>query len=309
MKIALVIRERVPVKKYGGTERIVTWLSDALAKSGHTVYIVAPKGSRSDSGTVIELADPKSDSAVLPAGVDLVHNHSEHRLNTSLPSMSTYHWIPPGKYDFKPNTVFVSATHARILGKTEFVCNGLDPSEYVYKENKDDFFLFMSRVSRSSKGVDRAIALAKRMGIKLVIAGGYKFTWSRKIRCVGMVGGREKAELLANAKALLFPINWPEPFGLVQTEAMVSGTPVIGTPFGAVPEIVTPDVGFICKDESEMERAVERVGEISPVACRARVMQYFTAEKMAEKYVRYYERLLATGSVEGLEGERGKIAS
>jgi glycosyltransferase involved in cell wall biosynthesis len=299
MNIALVIRDKVPVKKYGGTERIVTWLSDSLAKKGHKVYIVAPRGSSSASGTVIELPNPKSDTVALPSDVDLVHNHSEHRLNVALPAMSTFHWIPAGRYDFQPNTVFVSATHARILGKTEFVHNGLDPAEFIYKEDKDDYFLFISRVSRSSKGVDRAVALAKRMGLKLIIAGGYKFVWSRKIRCVGMVGGVEKAELLANAKAVLFPINWPEPFGLVQIESLVSGTPVIGAPYGAVPEIITPDVGFICKDSDEMEKAVERIGEISPAACRARVLQHFTADIMADKYLRYYERLLATGSVEG----------
>ena len=297
MNIALVIRDRVPVKKYGGTERIVTWLSEALAKKGHTVYLVAPRGSSSRSGTVVELSHPKCTTVALPSDVDLVHYHTTDFLDVSLPSMSTYHGIPcGGNLEFPRNTVFVSETHARILGKTHYVCNGIDPAEFIYKENKDDYFLFLSRVSRSSKGVDAAVALAKRMGFKLIIAGGYKFVWSRKIKSIGMVGGAAKAELLANAKGLLFPISWPEPFGLVQVEALVSGTPVIATPFGAVPEIVTPDVGFICKNSEEMETAVERIGEISPSACRKRVLQHFTADIMAENYLRYYERLVATGS-------------
>jgi glycosyltransferase involved in cell wall biosynthesis len=157
--------------------------------------------------------------------------------------------------------------------------------------------LFLSKTSRSSKGVHRAIELAKKMGFKLIIAGGYGISLNRKIKYVGEVGGRKKMELLANARALLFPISWGEPFGLVMIEAMVSGTPVIATPFGSVPEIVTSDVGFICKDQQEMQRAVEEIGTIKHQACRDRVLQNFTADIMAENYLRYYRNIVEKGTL------------
>ena len=298
MNIVLTIRDKIPVKKYGGTERVIVWLADALAKRGHTVFIVAPRGSTSTSAEIIELKSRRDLHFFLPAGTDIVHNHVEPVFQVNAPSLLTFHWVigRPG-FVFPPNTFFLSRSHAAAHGSTRFVYNGLDPTQYLFSEKKDDYFLFLSRVSRSSKGVDRAIALAKRMGFKLVIAGGYKFTLSRKIRSIGMVGGREKAELLANARALLFPISWDEPFGLVLIEALCSGTPVIATPLGAVPEIVSPDTGFLCNNQAEMESAVDRIGEIAPLACRKRVLEHFTAEIMAGNYLKIYEQIIAQGAI------------
>jgi glycosyltransferase involved in cell wall biosynthesis len=299
MNIVLTIRDRVPVTKYGGTERVVVWLADALAKKGHTVYIAAPRGSTSSTSRIIALKPRKSLTFPHPAGIDVVHNHALPMFEARAPSLLSFHWaVKTGSgFVFPPNTVFLSRAHAALYGFSRFVYNGLDPSEYVFREQKDDYILFMSRVSRSSKGVDTAIALAKRCGFKLIIAGGYKFSLNRNIRSVGMVGGRKKAELIANAKALLFPISWGEPFGLILIEALCSGTPVIATPCGAVPEIVAPGTGFLCKDIAEMETAVDRIGEISPVACRQRVLQHFTSDIMADNYLKVYEELIAHGEL------------
>lgn len=293
MNIVLAIRDKIPVRKYGGTERVVVWLADALVKKGHTVFIAAPAGSTSSSAHVIELKPRTCARFPLPAGTDIVHNHALPVFETAAPSLLTFHWITGDRYyPFPRSTVFLSKAHAAMYGLTLFVHNGLDPTEYVFREQKDDYFLFLARVSRSSKGVDRAIALAKRMGVKLIIAGGYKFSMNRKIRSAGMVGGRKKAELIAGAKALLFPISWPEPFGLAVIEALCSGTPVITTPFGAMPEIVTPDTGFICAGQPAMEAAVERIGDISPHACRRRVMENFTSDIMADNYLKIYRQVI-----------------
>jgi glycosyltransferase involved in cell wall biosynthesis len=298
MNIVLTIRDKIPVKKYGGTERVVVWLADALAKKGHTVFIAAPAGSTSASATIIGLKPRTCARFPLPAGVDVVHHHALPVFEAAAPSLLTYHWITGDSYyPFPRNTVFLSKTHAAMYGKTRFVHNGLDPADYLFREQKDDYFLFLARVSRSSKGADRAIALAKRMGFRLVIAGGYKFSLSRKIRSVGMVGGREKAELIAGARALLSPISWPEPFGLAVIEALCSGTPVITSPCGAMPEIVTPDTGFICDGQPAMEAAVERLGEISPHACRRRVLENFTADIMADHYLKEYGQVIADARV------------
>ncbi|MGA2508075.1 MAG: glycosyltransferase family 4 protein [Chitinispirillaceae bacterium] len=297
MNIVLTIRDKIPVKKYGGTERVVAWLADALVKKGHSVFIAAPQGSTSPCAEIIEIKPRRSLYFPLPAGIDIVHNHTLPAFRVNAPSLVTFHWIVKPDFVFPPNTIFLSRMHAAMYESTKFVYNGLDPSEYLFNDQKDDYLLFMSRVSRSSKGVDKAIALAKRMGFKLIIAGGYTFTLNRKIRSVGMVGGRKKAELIANARALLFPISWGEPFGLIMIEALVSGTPVIATPCGAVPEIVTPDVGFLCAGLPEMEQAVERINEISPHACRRRVMEHFTSEKMAENYLKVYGQVIEKGKL------------
>jgi len=295
MNIALIINERVPVIKYGGTERVVTWLSDALAAEKHNVYICAPRGSSSKCAEIIEYNPKKSFPLQLPSNIDIVHFHTSNNRDYGIPSITTFHWVAGDNYQFPKNVVFLSKSHSRRYNSPHFVYNGLDPSEYIYSEKKDDYFLFLSKASRSSKGVDRAIKLAKRMGFKLLIAGGYRLSLNRNIQFLGEVGGKRKAELLANAKGLIFPISWGEPFGLVTIEAMISGTPVISTPYGAVPEIVTPEVGFICKDDREMENAIERVGEKLPQECRKHVIENFTSKIMAQNYLFYYNNILSFG--------------
>jgi glycosyltransferase involved in cell wall biosynthesis len=135
------------------------------------------------------------------------------------------------------------------------------------------------------------------MGFKLIIAGGWRLSFRRNIKFIGEVDDKEKAELLAGAKALIFPTNWEEPFGLVTIEALASGTPVITTNKGAMPEVITPDVGFRCNSFEEFQEAIKRIDEISPRKCRERVEKNFTAEIMAEKYIRAYEKIIQTGGL------------
>ena len=297
MNIALIVNKKIPAAKYGGTSRVVTWLSDALAAKGHHLYICANKGSSSKSADIIKYIPGKELSQQLPSEIDIVHYHVIPCNDPGKPWLLTSHWVVPQNYQFPPNVLFLSKAHASRYGSKEFVYNGLDPSDYIYSEKKDDYFLFLSKSSRSSKGVDRAIKLAKRMGFKLIIAGGYGLSLNRKIKYVGEVGGKKKAEFLAYAKGLIFPISWGEPFGLVTIESMVSGTPVISTPFGAVPEIVSSDGGFICNNDSEMENAVERINEKNPAACRKLVVEKFTSQTMAQNYLFYYEKILNNGSL------------
>jgi len=116
----------------------------------------------------------------------------------------------------------------------------------------------------------------------------------RGVRYLGEVHGVAHARLLAGARALLFPVEWNEAFGLVVAEALMSGTPVIGSRNGACPELITPDVGFVCSTVEEFVQAIQRADEISPAACRAKAMRDFHYRKMAEGYVRQYQRVLET---------------
>jgi glycosyltransferase involved in cell wall biosynthesis len=287
----------VPVEKYGGTERVVVWLTDALARLGHEPVLITPPGSRSSTARVapvprdvFERAGEDPGFAVdphLPDGLDVLHCHSVVRGRVDLPRITTVHGnAEPG--GFGPRHVFVSRDHMERMGGEHFVHNGVDPEGFEFREEKEDWFLFLSKARWSVKGVDRAERVAKRAGIQLVIAGGWRFNWSRRITSVGMVGEERKRRLLAGARGLIFPVRWEEPFGLVVVEALASGTPVIASRRGSLPELVSADVGFLCDDEDDFVEAVGRVGGIDPAACRRRVEERFTAERMARRYLELY---------------------
>lgn len=197
------------------------------------------------------------------------------------------------------NWVFVSQTLALLHGHDRYVWNGIDPNEYIYSETKDDYFLFMSTMDwGTKKGLDIVLSMAKQLGFKLVIAGtGESYEriaqvqeMCRKVgaRYVGDVRGREKAELLAGAKGFLFPTKLDEAFGLGMVEALMSGTPVICSDRGACPEIITPEVGFVCRTDEDYVRAVDNISTIAAGACRAKATRDYHYHTMAQNYVREY---------------------
>ncbi|HEY7546101.1 MAG TPA: glycosyltransferase, partial [Blastocatellia bacterium] len=202
------------------------------------------------------------------------------------------------------NWIFVSRTLAYSYGKTRYVLNGIDPSDYVYAEDKDDYFLFMCAMDwHGDKGLDTALQLSKKMGFELAVAGTARdqetisevAAMCERVGAhyVGDVRGPRKARLLARAKALLFPSRINEAFGLTMVEAMMSGTPVITGTSGACPEIVSPEVGFVCSSEEGYEQAVERVDKISPRDCREKAMKEYHYLRMASDYAREYEKEIA----------------
>lgn len=212
---------------------------------------------------------------------------------------------PFGNHDVanlaKENWIFVSRSHAQSYGCDRYVYNSIDPAEFIYSETKDDYFLFLvCGLERAVlKGFGHALLLAQELGIKLVVAGSSKNKFYQRqfaamcqeqgVKFVGEVRGQQKAELLAGAKALLAPTLIDEPFGLVVPEALISGTPVICSDRGAFPELVSDDVGFICRRYSEYITAVERVNEISPQACRKKAMRDFHYQRMAADYLKEYQ--------------------
>ena len=129
------------------------------------------------------------------------------------------------------------------------------------------------------------------------MAGGWRPSFTGAVKYVGEVDGNRKAVLLARARCLWMPAQWDEPFGLPTIESLFSGTPVLGTKRGALPEILTPDVGATCATLEEMIKAAETIGTRSPEACRARAERHFTHVKMAESYVRMYEVMMKSGTL------------
>jgi len=198
------------------------------------------------------------------------------------------------------NWIFVSETLARLHGRDRYVWNGIDPNEYIYSETKHDYFLFMSTMDwGTKKGLDIVLSMAKLLGFKLVVAGtGESYERIEQVqemcrsvgaRYVGDVRGKEKAELLAGAKGFLFPTKLDEAFGLGMVEALMSGTPVICSDRGACPEIITPEVGFVCHTDDEYVTAIDKITDLDPRVCREKAMRDYHYHTMARNYAREYE--------------------
>jgi glycosyltransferase involved in cell wall biosynthesis len=197
------------------------------------------------------------------------------------------------------------------MPKVHVVHHGLPMEQYEVSEEKEDYVVFLGRIA-PVKGPHVAIDAAKKAGVPIKLAGeiqpAYRRYWETEVapridgvhaQFVGQAGLAMKNELLKHARALLFPIDWEEPFGLVMIEAMACGTPVLAYPGGAVEEIVEDGVsGWICHDLDELAKRCASPG-ISPEACRAHVERHFSATRMAQGYLSVYRQILEGAGLTG----------
>jgi glycosyltransferase involved in cell wall biosynthesis len=163
----------------------------------------------------------------------------------------------------------------------------------VFRPIKTGYDLFLGRL-HSVKGYRWAVEGAKATGKRLIVAGGWRPTLRRSLRYVGSVDGPRKAALLAGAECLWMPALWDEPFGLTLVEAMMSGTPVLGTRRGALPEIVSPDVGALGSTLEELVDLRPTLTRLDPADCRSRAQRWFTHLVMAQEYSRMYQHYLSS---------------
>ncbi|MEB3330323.1 MAG: glycosyltransferase family 4 protein [Candidatus Sericytochromatia bacterium] len=255
-------------------------------------------------------------------GLELVHDHLKEAgvaaaRHAPIPVVTTVHNAPSParlacwrRHPEHP-LVALSESHRQLLGGQRVVGvvpNGLDLEEWPLGRSRGDYLLFLGRLD-APKGADVAARLAAEADWPLIMAGRTSHAprffaeavapWlnGRRRRHIGEVGGATKRELLAGARALVFPIRWEEPFGLVMIEAMAAGTPVVATAWGAVPEVVAHGrTGWVVPREAglaELAEGVERVRTCAPEACRDHVAQHFTVARMVAGYVAVYEALLA----------------
>lgn len=252
-----------------------------------------------------------------PDAFDVVHDHSACIVLAAagllpVPVVHTLHgaFTPEMKRFYShvaDDAIYVAISETQRLGMPELpvaaiVPNSVDIGGFTFRREKDDYLLCLGRVSRP-KGQDVAIQIAKAAGLPLVLAGKVDpgddteyfdeailpHVDGQMVRFEGEVPDDRKRELMAGARAMLFPIRWREPFGLVMIEALASGTPVIATRYGAVPEVIRDGVtGFIVDDPGAMPAALGRLDEIDPAACRADAEARFSPAVMAGGYERVY---------------------
>ena len=279
-------------------------IAKGLGRLGHDVYYLLKHGAESPPPDGVRFIDAIRDD------VDIFHNRE--RVNG--PWVKTQHRVAYELDGATPpdNWIFASRTLARFHGKERFVINGVDPERFIYGETKSDYFLFLAgmqgprdRYAYRGKGLDIALALSATLGFELIVAGT---AIDREIidevsgmclqagaRYLGDVRGARKAELLAGARALLFPTRLNEGCPLVIGEALMSGTPIIASNSGPCAELVTPDVGFVCEDQRDYARAIECIDAISPRACREKGFNTFHYMRMAADYVLEYEKEIGAG--------------
>jgi glycosyltransferase involved in cell wall biosynthesis len=334
LRIAVVspLFESVPPKLYGGTERVISWLTEELVRQGHSVTLFAS----ADSVTQAHLRPAPQRATRLdpdcrdpwPAHVlmldeviesarqfDVVHFHTEHfhlpfARHLKIPAITTLH----GRLDL-PELVplyrrfrdapLVSISEAQraplpFANWIGMVHHGLPADRLSASEKPGTYLAFLGRMS-PEKGPESAIRIARRAGVALKMAAkidradeeyfrrAVKPLLGRGVEFVGEIGDRDKNEFLGGAMALLFPIGWPEPFGLAMIESMACGTPVIAYARGSVPEVVQHAVtGCLVDDEDRAVEAVRRIHEFDRAGCRRAFEERFTADRMARDYVQLY---------------------
>jgi glycosyltransferase involved in cell wall biosynthesis len=330
--------ESVPPRLYGGTERIVSYLTEDLVRRGHDVTLFASGDShtrarlRSPCANALRLdptcKDQLSHHVVMVEQVaqeasdfDIVHYHIDYlHFPTSRRTHQRHVTTLHGRLDIPDlmplyreyrdvPLISISDSQRRPLQWANWqatVYHGLPKDLYQFHEKPGSYLAFLGRIS-PEKGADRAIEIARRAGLPLKMAAKIADGADREyfetvirpqlrepgIEFVGEISEREKGAFLGGARALLFPIAWPEPFGLVMIESLACGTPVIAIPQGSVPEILEPGVtAEIGRTVDELVEAVGRIGEIDRRICRETFERRFSDERMAEDYERVYRRIV-----------------
>jgi len=338
LKIAQVspLFESVPPRLYGGTERVVSYLTDALVEMGHEVTLFATGDSITKARLVPvyykalrlghctdplalhvlqlqEVAERAHEFDILHFHTDYLHFPVSRLLN--LHTVNTLHGrldIPELKrvYSRFLETPVVSISNAQraplpMAKWVGTVYHGLPENLYQPGSGQGDYVLFLGRIS-PEKRPDRAIEIAGRAGIKIRIAAKIDeadmqyyeqlikpLLQQPHVEFIGEVGEQVKGELLGNARALLFPVDWPEPFGMVMIEALACGTPVIAFNHGSVPEVIRDgQTGYIVDSTEAAVQALTDIDKIDRRRCRQEFEQKFTASRMAQAYASIYTQLL-----------------
>jgi len=288
----------LPVVKYGGIERILFWHMRELASRGHNVVLIGNKDSDVERYGIELIESPlemEEIEEVIPKDADLLHLTFNYELKKrEIPVLYNIQGNGQIGEKFSRNTVFVSRRHAENHGAESFIYNAIDFKEYPYKDRpyKLDELMFLAKGSWSVKNLKHCVWAAKKSKKKLHIAGGRTLLPSRYIVSYGMVGGDEKLEILKKTDALLFPVRWHEPFGIAIIEAMAMGSPVFGSPYGSLPELINEDTGFICHNKFELLDKILLNKDFKRSSIRSYTQEKFSISRLTDDYINAYERII-----------------
>ncbi len=296
MKIVLpFVHTKVPVITYGGAQRVMWWLGKELVKKGHEVTFLVKSGSYSPFAEVIAFDDSSDLNSQIPDDTDIVHFfYPVFEPDIDFPYIVRIGGNGKEGQMFDRNTVFLSESHAKNHASEVFVYNGLDVDYYgkVNLDSPDGYIHFLAKASLKRKNIKGAKKIATQSKMPLQVIGGYGLPFNKYVIFRGFLGGERKLNILRNSSALLFPVIWEEPFGNAMIESLYYGCPVLGTPYGSLPELINEDVGYLSDNSDDLIKATQNIGEFNRTTCHEYVMEYFTADIMAENYLQIYERVL-----------------
>lgn len=306
MNIVIVDRgNKIPVSKYGGTERVIWGLGYELNKMGHAVTYIVPAGSSCTFAAVLTYDPSVELETLIPKNTDIVHFNFPPAKEISLPHLITLHGNMNKGDKSSLNSVFVSKNHAERNNSDVYVHNGLLWEDYpkinLNKEKK--YFHFLGKASWKIKNLSGAAQIAIKSNNKLQVIGGDKWKWynfKRKpfytlnpnISYCGLVDNSQKIEIMQHSKGLLFPVKWHEPFGLAIIESLYAGCPVFGPNKGSLPEIINNNVGFLSDDINSLVEAA-KTKTFNPEVCHDYAVKNFNSKLMTENYLRLYKKILS----------------
>ena len=294
-----------PARDSQGSERVAEALVKGFVKLGHEVVMHSSPDS---------VGAPVPIVTEIPQDFDIIHGQGEDLSYVGISWVSTVHGGGSDPVDSpwkrNPHFICVSDFICKLSGNKQYVHSCVDPDDFIYSDKKDDYFLFLSGLDwGEGKGLFTTISLAKKMGFKLKIAAAgknqqildeVKRHCNSKIEYLGAVNGIEKAQLISRAKAVILYTRLADACPLVIAESLISGTPIIGSVNGSLPElIVDGQTGFLCKNESELPKAIANILKINPEDCRNYAMNNFSNIVACEKYLKLYQNMILYGDVNG----------
>lgn len=313
MHVCIPYHKVLPVKTYGGVERLVFWHMKELVKLGHEVTFIGPAASQVKEYGINHIPCDKIEDwqSLQPDNIDVIHGFDTIKIEGEVPYVINIGGNGQPGQKFDRNTVFVSKSHAKNHGSTSYVNNCLDMDEYpaTYKESKiKDIksLLFLAKASWRVKNLKQSIKIARQTDKHLHICGGGSklFGWHPLIHNYGMVGGQEKLEHMRKCDGLLFAVRWHEPFGLAIIEAMTQGLPVFGSSFGSLPDLIAPGTGRTFYSHEEI---IEYFNTTKDIYDRDFIRNYaienFSMSKFTSEFIEKYKIVISGKKLNEVEPE------